>query len=98
MMGIFRRSLLSLKRGDHREVLKVVVSPFTVPPAAISFSIRRMILPLRVLGRPGGEADVIGPRKGADLLGHVGADHLLELHRGLDPVLQGHEADKRLAL
>ena len=29
----------------------VVVSPFTSPPAAISFSSRRMILPLRVLGR-----------------------------------------------
>ena len=31
---------------------RVVVSPFTSPPAAISLRIRRMIFPLRVLGRP----------------------------------------------
>ena len=30
----------------------VVVSPFTAPPPAISFRIRRMIFPLRVFGRP----------------------------------------------
>src|SRR6185503_7176820 len=38
----------------------VVVSPFTSPPAAISFNMRRMIFPLRVFGRPAAKRIVSG--------------------------------------
>ena len=56
----------------------VVVSPRS-RPSATSRSSRRMILPLRVLGRSGTTMTVFGPGGGADLGGHVLADLLDQL-------------------
>src|ERR1700694_3583510 len=43
-------SSCQLSRAITDKSSRVVVSPFTSPPLAISFNRRRMILPLRVLG------------------------------------------------
>src|SRR3954452_18475966 len=45
-----------------------------------------------------GEADGVGAGQGADLLGHVVGQLLLEGVGGLDPGLQDHEREDRLAL
>ncbi len=66
----------------------VVVSPLTSPPAAISFSRRRMIFPLRVLGRASVKRMSSGLAMRADLRGDVGAEFFLQRGRGFDAAAQ----------
>ena len=90
-------SSAALKLASTLKSSSVVVSPLMVPPEAISFRMRRMILPLRVLGNAAAKRTRVRLCERTDLLADVSSQFFLQRLTRFLAAFQRHKNNQRLA-